>query len=232
MPNSNITVVLVHGAWAECASWNQVILPLQDAGFSVLCAPLPLSSLSDDVRALDRVLARIEGDIVLVGHSYAGAVIGATRNEQVKLLIYVVALVPDEGEAVADVFYREKPHADSPQLGPDSDGFIWMPIEGFERVFAQDATAAVRTVLHATQRPINVKCIQEKTPKPLWKQVPSWFLIATSDRMVPSETQSFQAQRMGSTVRSHAVGHLPMITAPNVVCDTIVEAVNATIKND
>src|SRR5271156_5171266 len=88
MSHSKITVVLVHGAWAECASWTDVILPLQKRGLGVVCAPIPLTSLGDDVGALDRVLARIEGDIVLVGHAYAGAVIGATRNERVKLLVY------------------------------------------------------------------------------------------------------------------------------------------------
>src|ERR1700722_897158 len=98
MHNSKITFVLVHGAWAECASWTKVIVPLQKQGFDVVCAPIPLTTLSDDVGALDRVLARIGGDIVLVGHAYAGAVIGATENERVKSLVYVAALAPDEGE--------------------------------------------------------------------------------------------------------------------------------------
>src|SRR5580698_8553463 len=146
MSNSKITVVLVHGAWAECASWTQIILPLQKQGLGVVCAPIPLTSLGDDVGALDRVLARIEGDIVLVGHAYAGAVIGATKNERVKLLVYVAALAPDEGETVADVFYREPPHALAPKLAPDDNGFIWMSPEGFEHAFAQDAASAQKAV--------------------------------------------------------------------------------------
>ena len=173
--------VLVHGAWAECASRTEVILPLQKQGFGVVCAPLPLTSLSDDACALDRVLARIGGDIVLVGHAYAGAVIGATKNERVRLLVYVAALAPDEGETVADVFYREAPHAQAPKLAPDDGGFIWMPPEGFEHAFAQDAAREVKSVLLATQRPINVMCIQEKAPRPLWKDRPSWFLVAEND---------------------------------------------------
>jgi pimeloyl-ACP methyl ester carboxylesterase len=124
MLNSQITVVPVHGAWAECASWNEIILPLQKQGLKVVCAPIPLTTLSDDVGALDRLLGRVGGDIVLVGHAYAGAVIGATKNERVKLLVYVAALAPDEGETVADVFYREQPHAQAPKLGPDDNGFI------------------------------------------------------------------------------------------------------------
>jgi len=228
MRNSKMTVVLVHGAWAECASWTEIILPLQKQGFGVVCAPIPLTSLSDDVGALDRVLARIEGEIVLVGHAYAGAVIGATKNERVKLLVYVAALAPEEGETVAEVFYREPPHAQAPKLAPDDNGFIWMPPEGFERAFAQDAAPDVKSVLLATQRAINVSCIQEKAPRPLWKDKPAWFLIAENDRMIAAKTQHFQAARMGATVRAHAVDHSPMLTAPSTVVDVLLEAIRTT----
>jgi pimeloyl-ACP methyl ester carboxylesterase len=229
MTNSKITIVPVHGAWAECASWAAVILPLQKQGFGVVCAPLPLTSLTDDLNALERVLAKIDGDIVLVGHAYAGAVIAATRNPRVKLLVYVAALAPDEGETVADVFYREKPHANAPQLSPDEHGFIWMPADGFNRAFAQDATAEAKAVLLATQRPLNAKCIQEKAPRPLWKDQPAWFLIAENDRMIPVKTQLFEAERMGAVVRAHAVDHSPMITAPHVVVAVLEEAVRAEL---
>ena len=231
MPASKITIVLVHGAWAECASWNEIILPLQKQGLNVVCAPIPLTTLSDDVGALDRVLGRVGGDIVLVGHAYAGAVIGATKNERVKLLVYVAALAPDEGETVADVFYRESPHAQAPKMAPDDGGFIWMPPEGFENAFAQDAASDVKSILLATQQPINVKCIQEKVPRPLWKHRPSWFLVAENDRMIPPKTQHFQAVRMKATVRAHAVDHSPMLTAPNVVVDVLAEAIRNHLKN-
>ena len=231
MPTSKITVVLVHGAWAECASWTEIIRPLQKQGLGVVCAPLPLTALSDDVGALDRVLSRIEGDIVLVGHAYAGCVIGATKNERVKLLVYVAALAPDEGETVADVFMREAPHAQAPKLAPDENGLMWMPPEGFEHAFAQEAKPGVKAVLLATQRPINVKCIQEKVPRPLWKDRPVWFLVAEKDRMIPPKTQHFQATRMKATVRAHAVDHSPMLTAPNIVVDVLLEAIRNTVKN-
>lgn len=227
MPNSKVTVAMVHGAWAECSSWNAVILGLQKKGLKSSCVPIPLTSLSDDVNSLDRALNRINGDIILVGHAYAGAVIGATKNERVKLLIYVAALAPDEGETVADVFYREPPHAQSPQLSPDADGYIWMPKEGVDRAFAQDASVDMKAVLAATQRPINVKCIQEKAPRPLWKDRPSWFLVAENDRMIPAKTQHFEASRMGAALRSKPVDHLPMVTAPNLVVEVILEAVNS-----
>jgi len=230
MNKSNVTVVMVHGAWAECASWNKVILPLQQRGFGVLCAPLPLTSLSEDVGALDRVLGRIEGEIVLVGHAYAGAVIGATRNDRVRLLVYVAALAPDEGETVAEVFYREPPHPQARQLSPDGNGYIWMPAEGFRSAFAQDATDDVLALLAATQRPINVKCIQEKVPRPLWKDRPSWFLVAANDRMIPAKTQHFEASRMKATVRAQAVDHSPMLTSPEGVVEVISDAVEATFQ--
>ena len=230
MPNPKVTIVMVHGAWAECASWNALILPLQKDGLGAVCAPLPLTSLSDDVAALDRALGRIEGDIVLVGHAYAGAVIAATKNDRVKLLLYVAALAPDEGETVADVFYREPPHAQAPKLAPDANGFIWMPSDGFHHAFAQDASDDLKALLAATQRPIHVKCIQEKTPRPLWKDRPSWFLVAENDRMIPAKTQFFEAKRMGATLRTQAVDHSPMLTSPQSVIDVILEAVRATCK--
>jgi pimeloyl-ACP methyl ester carboxylesterase len=229
MPDAKLTVVMVHGAWAECASWNPVIPLLEKSGLAATCAPLPLTSFSDDVRALDRALARIEGDIVLVGHAYAGAVIGATKNERVNLLIYVAALAPDEGETVADVFTRETPHPQAPKLVPDADGFLWMPKDGFENAFAQDANTDMKTLLTATQRPINVKCIQEEAPRPLWKDRPSWFLVAEQDRMIPAKTQHFEAGRMKATVRSHAVDHSPMLTSPQAVADVIGEAVRTSL---
>src|SRR6204780_3245264 len=125
MSLSNVSVVLVHGAWADGSSWSKVIGPLRAEGARVLAAPLPLTSLADDVAALDRTLERVEGPVVLVGHAYAGAVIAATRDEKVRSLVYVAALAPDEGETVADVFYRAEPQA--PKLAPDNHGAIWLP---------------------------------------------------------------------------------------------------------
>src|SRR5271166_3710272 len=133
------SVVLVHGAWADGSSWNDVIGPLLGAGLNVLSAPIPMTSLSDDVAALDRALERVDGPVVLAAHAYAGAVIAATANTRIRALVYIAALAPDEGETVADVFYRERPHPRAPQLAPDAHGFIWMPWEAFETAFAQNA---------------------------------------------------------------------------------------------
>jgi pimeloyl-ACP methyl ester carboxylesterase len=223
--NGRANVVLVHGAWADGSSWSEIIAPLLSKGLNVVAAPIPLTSLSDDVAALDRVLERIHGPTVLVAHAYAGAVIAATASEKVRSLVFIAALAPDEGETVAEVFYREKPHSEAPQLAPDAHGFIWMPNEGFGSAFSQHASAERVALLAATQRPIAVACIQEKAPRPGWKTKPSWYLVAEEDRMISPATQLFMAQRMGARIRSEKVDHAPLITAPAPVIAVILEAV-------
>ncbi len=227
MTKGNVNVVLAHGAWADGSSWNEVITPLRRQGISVIAAPLPLTSLSDDVAALDRTIARTEGPVVLAAHAYAGAVISAAKSERIEALAYIAALTPDEGETVADVFYREAPHADAPQLVPDADGFIWMPDAGFKSAFAQHVAAERLALLAATQRPINVACINEKAPRPLWRSRHSWFLIAEEDRMINPKTEHFMAGRMAAKVRSEIIDHTPLVTAPTTVTETILDAVRS-----
>jgi pimeloyl-ACP methyl ester carboxylesterase len=190
-----------------------------------LAAPIPLTSLSDDVAALDRVLERTDGPAVLVAHAYAGAVIAANTNERVRSLVFIAALAPDEGETVAEVFYRDKPHPEAPQLAPDAHGLIWMPREGFGAAFAQHASPERAALFAATQRPIAVACLQEKAPRPAWKVKPSWYLLAEDDRMINPATQLFMAQRMGARIRSEKIDHTPLVTAPEPVIDVILEAV-------
>jgi pimeloyl-ACP methyl ester carboxylesterase len=220
----NVTLVLVHGAWADGSSWSRVIGPIQAEGIKVIAAPIPLTSLADDIKALDRSLERTQGPLLLVAHAYAGAVIAASTNDRVRGLVFVAALAPDEGETVAEVFYRDTSHPQAPQLAPDPHGYIWMPDEGFASAFAQNASPTEAAVLAAVQRPIALACIQEKSPKPAWKRKPSWFLIAEEDRMINPETQQFMASRMGAQIRSHNVDHTPLITAPGLVVDLIREA--------
>jgi pimeloyl-ACP methyl ester carboxylesterase len=222
------TVVLVHGAWADGSSWSNVILPLRRRGLSVISAPIPLTSFSDDVAAVRRVIARTRGPVTLAAHAYGGAVIAAVPDDRVKSLVYVAALAPDEGETVADMFYRAAPHADAPHLEPDAEGFIWMPEEGFGRAVAHRASADQLAIMAAIQRPIALQCIQEKTHAPAWKTTPSWYLIAEEDRMILPDTQRFMAERMGAVVRSHQVDHTPMHNDPGLVVDVILDAVDAT----
>ena len=224
----NSTIVLVHGAWADGSCWKDVILPLQRQGLKVICASIPLTSLSGDVVALNHVLERTNGPVVLVSHAYGGAVIAGPHEDRVKALVYIAALAPDEGETVAQVFYRDEPHPEAPKLAPDKHGFIWMLDDGFSRAVAHKASAEQTKILAAVQRPISVQCIQEKAPAPGWKTKPSWFLVAEEDRMINPKTQHFMAARMGARVRSGRVDHSPMYTATNLVLDVILEAARTT----
>ena len=224
MTTEKETFVLVHGAWADGSCWQNVILPLRRQGLDVICAPLPLTSLSDDIAALSRVLERTAGPVVLVGHAYAGAVIAGPTSNRIKALVYISALAPAEGETVAQVFYREPPHPDAPHLAPDSHGFIWMPEEGFRKAVAHHASADQTAIMATVQRPIALKCIQELAPQPAWKTKPTWYLLAEEDRMIKSTTQRFMAERMGAKIRTYAADHTPMHTQPNVVVDVINEA--------
>ena len=225
MSGDDVSVVLAHGAWADGSSWSKVIGALHKEGVTAIAAPLPLTSLADDVLALERAAERVVGQLVLVGHAYAGAVIGSSRNQRVKSLVYVAGLAPEEGETVADVFYRTPPHPQAPKLAPDRHGLIWLPTDAFGTAFAQDATKQEQALLCAVQRPISPACISVAVERPLWKDRPSWFFIAEQDRMIVQETQRIMADRMKARVRAHSVDHMPLVTAPGAVVDLILEAV-------
>ena len=225
----NATVILVHAAWADGSCWSNVILPLQQRGLHVICAPIPMTTLSDDAAALSRVLERTSGSVVLVGHAYSGAVIAAVREERVKSLVYVAALAPDEGEPVAKVFYRDEPHPDQPKMVPDSHNRVWMPEDAFGRALAHKASPDQANIAAALQRPIALECVQEPAPKPLWKSKPTWYLVAEEDRMINPKTQYFMAERMGAKIHSHRVDHTPMYSEPALVTEVILEAARETI---
>jgi pimeloyl-ACP methyl ester carboxylesterase len=139
----------------------------------------------------------------------------------------VSALAPDEGETVADVFYRTDPHPQAPKLAPDQHGLIYLPESAFATVFAQNASAKELAVLAAVQRPISPACISVAVARPLWKDRPTWYLVAEQDRMIIEENQRFMAQRMKAQVRSHPVDHASLVTAPSVVVDIIRETIAA-----
>jgi pimeloyl-ACP methyl ester carboxylesterase len=228
MAAEKLNVVLAHGAWADGSSWARVITALKtDASVNVVAAPLPLTSLTDDVAALNRSLDRTEGPIIVAAHAYAGAVIALARPERVKALVYVTALAPDEGEKVADVFYRLEPHPQAPKLAPDSNNLIWLPEAAFATAFAQHASASDQAVLAAVQRPISLTCITVPVGRPLWKVVPTWFLLAEEDRMIVPATQRFMAERMKATIKAQPVDHTPIVTAPETVVDLIGDAIRA-----
>jgi pimeloyl-ACP methyl ester carboxylesterase len=224
MSKNKLEVVLVPGAWADGSSFAKVIAQLRSRGVRAVTVPLPLTTLADDVAALETVLDRVEGPVVLVGHAYAGAVIASTGNPKVKALVYIAALAPVEGETVADVFYRSPPHPKAPPLAPDNHGLIWLPESAFGAAFAQNASAEEQAVLAAVQRPIAAACISVPLARPLWLRVPSWYLLAEQDRMIVPETQQFMAERMHAQVSTLAVDHTPSVSAPGPVVDLIIKA--------
>ena len=225
MSESDVGVVLTHGAWADGSSWGKVIAGLRSQGVNAVSAPLPLTSLADDVAALDQMLERVDGPVVVAGNAYAGAVIASTRDERVASLVYVAALAPDEGETVGDIFYRAEPHPQAPVLGPDRHGLIWLPEEAFARAFAQQAAPLEQVLLAATQRPLAAACLSAPVRRPAWKDRTSWFLVAEEDRMIRAELQRFMAERMKARVRTAPADHMPMVSAPLAVVDIVLEAV-------
>jgi pimeloyl-ACP methyl ester carboxylesterase len=227
-PNS--TIILVHAAWADGSCWHKLILPLQRRGLHVICAPIPLTSLTNDAAALSQVLERTSGPVVLVGHAYSGAVIAAVANDRIKSLVYITALAPDEGETVAKVFYLNPNSPQAPKMVPDSHGHVWLPDDAFSQAITHKASADESKIAAALQRPLSVDCIKETAPTPTWKTKPTWFLVAEDDRMINPKTQHFMADRMGAKIHSYPVDHSPMISAPNVVMGVILEAAHETLR--
>ncbi len=153
--------------------------------------------------------------------------IAASAGERVQSLVFVAALAPDEGETVGDVFYRDEPHPKAPQLMPDTHGLIWLPSDAFANAFCHKASPDRAALFAATQRPIAIACIHEKSPRPAWTMKPSWFLVAEDDRMINPDTQRFMARRMDAQIRSAPVDHTPMASAPGLVVEVILDAVRS-----
>jgi pimeloyl-ACP methyl ester carboxylesterase len=227
-----LTAVLVHAAWADGSSWNKVAVGLAKEGFKVSSAQIPLTGLTEDVEALKRLLKRIDGPVLLVGHSYAGAVLtaAATDNLRVKALVYVAAIVPDEGETVGALFHGAEPDGGvRPQITPDDDGFLWLPTGAVGSAVAPDAISEEKILMELSQHPIALKCLVEPLTAPAWKQKPSWFLVAEKDRMISTAKQRSMADRIGAHVRGFDVDHTPLLSAPDLVVQLIVEAADAVI---
>ena len=230
--DKDLTAILVHAAWADASSWNKVTALLRDRGLRVRVAQIPLTSLSEDVAALKRLLRQVDGPVLLVAHSYAGAVITAAGadNPQVKGLVYIAAIVPDEGETVGALFQRAEPqHGTRPQLAPDADGFLWLPPDAFANAVAPDASREETALMEINQHPIALKCLGEPMTVPAWKQKPSWFLVTEKDRMIAPAEQHVMAKRIGARVHSRDTDHSPLASAPESVVRVIVEAAEAVV---
>lgn len=217
-------VVLVHGAWADGSSWNDVIRRLQAAGLHVTAVQNPLTSLADDVAATQRVLAQQDGPTVLVGHSYGGVVISeAGTNPKVTSLVYVAALAPEAGEDFAQLAKRF-PTPPSGALVRAADGFAQFSQADFVDNFAQDLDPARAWVLAATQGPIAATLFTQKTTQAAWQQKPSWYAVSTLDKIINPDLERFWAQRMKAKTVEIATSHASPVTRPAEIADLILAA--------
>jgi pimeloyl-ACP methyl ester carboxylesterase len=227
----NLDVVLVHGAWADGSCWSKVIPLLEAKGIRVTAAQIPLTSLEDDVAVARRLLSTIAAPTILVGHSYGGAVITAAgaNNPNVKGLVYIAAFGLDEGESLASLSQQGPAPAGASAVEPDAHGFLWINRSRFHDAFAADATDQEAALMAVVQKPLSVASFTGQCGVPAWKTVPSYYLQATDDQMIPPPAQQFMAERMGATLRSVAASHAVFMAHPGEVADIIgLAAASAT----
>lgn len=225
-------VVLVHGAWADGSSWDKVIPLLESKGLHVVAVQLSLTSLESDVATVKRALALQDGPIVLVGHSYAGAVISVAGNDdKVAGLVFVAAFAPDEGESVSGI---SKPYPPAPigtELRLDSHGFLSVTPKGIIEDFAQDVSEREKRLLVATQGPTNVSCFGTNLPvAAAWKTKPDWFVVAADDRVIPPDLERAEAAAMKATTITLDSSHVAMLSHPKEVADLIEQAATKAIQ--
>lgn len=231
------TIVLVHGSWADASGWNDVVKQLQREGYPVIAPANPLRSLTDDSAYIASVLASVEGPIVLVAHSYGGAVItnAATGNPNVKALVYIAGFAVAEGESLLGLL-ENFPGSQAlaalrtvPFPLPDGSTGIdsYLMQDKFHDVFAQDVGPKTATVMAATQRAAALASFEEPSGAPAWETIPSWFLIPEQDRVIPPDAHRFMAERAGGYVVEVKGSHAIMVSKPNKVFDLIERAVKA-----
>jgi pimeloyl-ACP methyl ester carboxylesterase len=222
------SIVLVHGAWANGSSWATVVPLLQARGLDVIAVHNPLSSFEADVAATRRVIEDQEGDVILVGHSYGGAVITeAGTSEKVRALVYVAAFAPAEGESVNSIVGAHGQPEWFGEIYADAGGNLTWSAEGMARYFAPDIPAEEAALLSATQAPLFAGAFDGQVASAAFTQKPSWFVIADDDRIIPAALQSFFAERMGATTIHVPSSHVAMLSQPQAVADAILAAVGA-----
>lgn len=231
-PSKNLpTIVLVHGAWADGTGWQKVIPLLERAGYPVIAVQNPLSSLADDVANTKRVIDAQTGPVVVVGHSYGGAVItgAAAGNPNVKALVYVAAFAPEIGEPVGALL-GQFPTELSTILVPDPGGYVYLDRARFREIFAKDVDRTEAQVMAATQKPIFGAVLGESLEQAAWKTIPSWYLVAAEDKALSPDMERFLAQRMGATVSEVKTSHVPYVSKPHEVFKVIEAAAKATLN--
>ncbi len=224
-------VILVHGAWADGSSWSKVIPLLEAKGLHVVAVQIPLSSFADDVAATQRAIALEDGPVLLVGHSYGGAVITEAGNDpKVQGLVYVSAVAPDVGESALGLIASVPTPIES-ELRPDQSGFLKLTSKGVAEDFAQDLSPGEIAILNATQGPINVAAMKSPVTMPAWKSKPSWYIIAAHDRAISPVLEASQAMRIHATTTTVPSSHVIMLARPARVAAVIMDAVSKAGSN-
>jgi pimeloyl-ACP methyl ester carboxylesterase len=229
------TIVLVHGGWDNSSGWNGVVARLNKRGFDVIAPANPLRDLASDSAYISSVLDSIEGPIVLVGHSYGGAVItnAALGQENVEALVYIAAFAPDEDESLVQLVTMNPGSEIGPTTlltrpYPPADGGegtdLYLTREGIGTAFAADVPQHIADLMFATQRPFSQEAFENPSGPPAWESIPSWYLVATQDRAIPPATQRFMAERAGAPIREVASSHVPQISRPGAVTRIILQA--------
>ena len=221
-------IVLVHGAFADGSSWSKVVAKLQMKGYNVIAVQNPLTSFADDVAAAKRAIDQLDGPVLLVGHSYGGMVISeAGKDPKVAGLLYVAALIPEEGQNVNDVNAAMAPTAVGPEFQLSPAGFLSLSLKGINEYFAQDLSPEERKIIFATQGGWALSATQEKVYNPAWKTKPSWAIVAAQDGMINPDLERFKAKLIKATTLELNASHVPMISQPDKVADFINTAAEA-----
>lgn len=229
---ASVSVVLVHGGFVDGSGWQGVYNILHQHGYRVGIVQNPTISLDDDVAVTRRVIAAQPGPVVLVGHSYGGVVITQAGNDpKVAGLVYIAAFAPDKGESVATLIANPAPGAPVPPILPPQDGFLMLDREKFAASFAADVPADEANFMADSQVPWGVTALEGKVSEPAWKSKPSWYLVATDDRMIPPPAQQFMAKRAGATVVESKGSHAVYVSQPAAVATLIESAAQALLAS-
>ena len=223
---ASVSVVLVHGGFVDGSGWQGVYNSLRQHGYRVGIVQNPTISLDDDVAVTKRVIAAQPGPVVLVGHSYGGVVITQAGNDpKVAGLVYIAAFAPDKGESVATLIANPAPGAPVPPILPPQDGFLLLEREKFAASFAADVPPDLADFMANSQVPWGIQALEGKVSEASWKSKPSWYLVATDDRMIPPPAQQFMSKRAGSTVIESKGSHAVYVSQPAAVAALITSAV-------
>jgi len=225
------TAVLVHGAFADGSSWNKVITKLQQDGIRVVSVQNPLTSLADDVAATKRAIDLAPGDVVLVGHSWAGTVITeAGADPKVKGLVYVAAFAPGPNQSTGELGKGYPTPPGIGKLASTPDGYLYLPAEAVKSDFAQDVPAAEAALVAATQGPIRAAAFDEKVAHAAWQDRPSWFVVSGQDHMIDPQLQRDMAKRIQAKTTELPAGHTSMLSHPDDIAKVIEQAVHTVHK--